>query len=129
MSISEKIWGGASKVYTRKRDAYNKLVDSADPKKFSRQIDAFHTAAAIGIRIGEIELFEEEREELVNVYSIDPDGILWAVISSKHSNASGAERFEKLMNYADFGIQRLCDEFTVYGNIQVAIDAIFKVKP
>ena len=102
---------------------------SEDPKKFARQIDAFHTAAAIGIRVGATDLFGEDREELVNVYSIDPDGILWAIISSKHSDASGAERFEKLMNYADNEIQRLLDEFTIYGNIQVAVDAIINIRP
>ena len=130
MIASEKIWGGASKVYTTKRGAYNKLVDSDNPKKFSRQIDAFHTAVAIGIRAETSDLtgYHEDHEELVNVYSIDPDGVLWALISSQQYEASGAERFEKLMNYADYGIQRLSEEFDIYGNIQVAIDAILNKK-
>lgn len=130
MTISEKIWGGASKVYTTKRDAYNKLVASDNSNKFSRQIDAFHTAVAIGIRVGTTisTEYSENREELVNVYSIDPDGILWALISSLHYEASGDERFKKLMNYADCGIQRLAEEFDIYGNIQSAIDAILKKK-
>ena len=130
MAVSEKNWGGASKVYTTKRDAYNKLVDANNSNKFSRQIDAFHAAAAIGIRLGipKSTEYSESREELVNVYSIDPDGILWALISSLHYEASGDERFKKLMNYADYGIEKLAKEFGVYSNIQSAIDSILKKK-
>lgn len=130
MAVSEKNWGGASKVYTTKRDAYNKLVDSDNPNKFSRQIDAFHAAVAIGIQLGipKSTDYSENREELINVYSIDPDGILWALISSLHYEASGDERFKKLMNYADYGIERLAEEVSVYGNIQIAIDSILKKK-
>ena len=130
MAPSEKIWGGANKIYTTKRDAYNKLVDSDNSNKFSRQIDAFHTAVAIGVRAGIINPTEynENRVELVNLYSIDPEGILWALISSLHKEASGDERYKKLMNYADYGIQRLSEEFDIYGNIQSAIDAILKKK-
>lgn len=129
-TVTEKNWGGASKVYTTRRDAYNKVVDSENSSKFSRQVDAFHAAAAIGIRLGNLSSNEsnENREELLNVYSIDPDGILWATISSLHHAASGDERFKKLMQYADNGIERLADEFGVYGNIQSAIDAILKTK-
>jgi hypothetical protein len=130
MAASEKNWGGANKLYTTKRDAYNKIVDAENPNKFSRQIDAFHAAAAIGIRLGisnSIE-YSESREELANMYSIDPDGILWATISSLHLKASGDERFKTLMYYADYGVERLAEEFDVYGNIQSAIDAIFKKK-
>ena len=128
MTTSEKNWGGANKIYTTKRDAYNKIVDSDNSNKFSRQIDAFHAAVAIGIRSGLAGSTEynENREELANMYSIDPEGILWALISSLHFEASGDERFKKLMNYADYGIQRLAEEFDVYGNIQSAIDAILK---
>jgi len=128
MNTSEKNWGGANKIYTTKRDAYNKIVDSDNSNKFSRQIDAFHAAVAIGIRAGVADSTEysENREELANMYSIDPEGILWALISSLHFEASGDERFKKLMNYADYGIQRLAEEFDVYGNIQSAIDAILK---
>ncbi len=130
MAASEKIWGGASKIYTTKRGAYNKIVDSDNSNKFSRQIDAFHTAVAVAIRIGITNSTEynENREELANMYSIDPDGILWALISSLHYEASGDERFKQLMNYADYGIQRLSEEFDIYGNIQSAIDAILKKK-
>jgi hypothetical protein len=128
MSPSEKIWGGASKVYTTKYDAYKRIVDTDDPHKFARQIDAFHTAAAIGIRLRTIVSPDtaKHREELVNVYSIDPDGVLWAVITALHPEASGAERFDKLMGYADFGIQCLDEEYTIFGNIQASIDSILK---
>jgi len=128
MTASEKNWGGANKIYTTKRDAYDKIVDSDNSNKFSRQIDAFHAAVAIGIRLGVSDSTEygENREELANMYSIDPEGILWALISSLHFEASGDERFKNLMNYADHGIQRLAEEFDVYGNIQSAIDAILK---
>ena len=129
MSPSEKIWGGASKVYTTKYDAYKRIVDSNDPHKFARQIDAFHAAASIGIRLKTMPPSDttKHREELVNVYSIDPDGILWAAVSAQHPEASGAERFEKLMSYADFGIQQLDEEFTIFGNLQAAIDAILSL--
>ncbi len=130
MATSEKNWGGANKIYTTKRDAYNKIVDSDNSNKFSRQIDAFHAAVAIGIRTGLAASTEygENREELANMYSIDQEGILWALISSLHYDASGDERFKKLMNYADYGIERLAEEFDVYGNIQSAIDAILRKK-
>lgn len=126
MSASEKIWGGASKVHTTMYDAYKRIVDSEDPHKFARQVDAFHTGVAIGIRLNRMNSTEssKHREELVNVYSIDQDGVLWAVISALHPEASGAERFEKLMNYADFGIQKLDEEFKIFGNLQIAIDTI-----
>jgi hypothetical protein len=126
MSPSDKLWGGASKVYTTEYVAYKRIVDSDDPHKFARQIDAFHAAASIGIRLKTIPSPDttKHREELVNVYSIDPDDVLWAAVSALHPEASGAERFEKLMNYADFGIQRLDEEFTIFGNLQAAIDAI-----
>lgn len=129
-TVTEKNWGGASKVHTTKRDAYNKVVDSENSNKFSRQVDAFHAAVAIGVRLGNLSSNEnsENREELLNVYSIDPDGILWAIISSLHHEASGDERFKKLMQYADNGIERLAEEFDVYGNIQSAVDAILKKK-
>jgi plasmid maintenance system killer protein len=130
-TTTEKNWGGANKIYTTKRDAYNKIVDAENSNKFSRQIDAFHAAAAVGIRLrtpSSVE-YSENREELANMYSIDPDGILWAVISSLHHEASGDERFKKLMYYADYGAEKLAEEFDVYGNIQSAIDAILKKKP
>ena len=32
------------------------------------------------------------------------------------------------MSYADYGIEKLAEEFSVYGNIQSAIDSILKEK-
>lgn len=125
MSPTDK-WGGASKVSTFRYDAYKRIVDSADPHKFARIIDAFHAAVALGVRLNAMAVYDdqERREELVNVYSIDPDGVLWTIVSALHPDASGAERFNKLMSYADFGIRRLDEEFKVFRNLQVAIDSI-----
>lgn len=125
MSLTEKVWGGASKVYTFKYETYKRLVDPADPHKFSRNVDAFHAAVAVGIRLKVTALSEGKgREELLNMYSVDQDEVLWAVISALHPEASGTERFEKLMGYADFGIERLEEEFKIFGNLQIAIDTI-----
>jgi hypothetical protein len=127
MSPFEKPWGSASKVYTTKYDIYKRLVDTDNPHKFARQIDAFHTAVAIGIRLKKtVEPLgsKKSREELVNVYSIDPDGILWAAISALHPDSSGSERYELLMNYADYGIERLDEAFNIYGNLQTSIETI-----
>jgi hypothetical protein len=126
MSGAERTWGGASKVYTTRYETYKRITDSENPHKFSRLIDAFHAAAAVGIRLRAVPDTggTEKREELVNVYSIDPDGVLWAVMSAIHPEASGAERFEKLMIYADQGIERLEEGFTIYGNLQMALDAL-----
>ena len=126
MSPSDKEWGGASKVYTAEYAAYKRIVDPDDPHKFSRQIDAFHAAASIGIRLNATPVIDpsKHREELVNVYSIDTDGILWATISALFPDASGAERFEKLMSYADYGIQQIDEKFIIFGNLQAVMDSV-----
>lgn len=67
MNPVERVWGGASKVYTFKYEIYKRLVDSADPHKFTRNVDAFHAAAAIGIRLNITANTDEKdrREELL----------------------------------------------------------------
>lgn len=127
MNPPEAIWGGANKVYTFQRDAYNRLVDTKNPHKFSRLIDAFHSAAAVGIRLDGISNNNDgaHREELVNVYSIDPKGIFWTILSARFPELTGLDRFEKLQSYADYGILRLDEEISIFGNIQSALDAIF----
>jgi hypothetical protein len=128
MNRHDRLWGGAIKVYTTAREAYSALVDADDPRKFGRNVDAFHVAAAIGIRLGTTLPggTGERREELLNVYTIDPDGILWTILSARHPEASGNERFEKLMDYADRGIRQLKDDFALFGNLQSTLDAILK---
>lgn len=126
MNSTEKRWGGASKVYTFRDESYNRLVDPKKTDKFTRKTDAFHVAAAIGIRLNKTAIIEERdhRVELTNIYSIDPDDVLWTVISAMYPDDSESERFEKLKSFADFGIEMLEKEFSTFGNLQSSIESI-----
>lgn len=127
--IFERAWGNASKVYTAERTSYNRIVDSQDPHKFSRMVDAFHASAALGLRLNLSSPQEgRQKDELLNVYSIDPEQIFWALLSAMNMEASGAQRFEILMAYADSGVRKIAEEFEIYGDVQAALDAILGEK-
>ena len=124
MSFADRPWGGASKVSTSQRASFDRLADTDNPHKFDRLFDVFHTAAALGICLHGRAEPGGKREELMNVYSMDPDGVLWAVMSGRYPEASSQERFELLMAHADWGVQRLAEEYEVFGGLQEAIDSI-----
>lgn len=125
MSELERTWGGAAKIYTRKRKFYDELTDPKNPIKLPRLMDTFHVAAAIGLRLDQAdESTEASREELINVYTIDPDSVLWLLMSAREPEASGQERFEKLVAYAEYGVERLAEEFRAFGSIQSALDRL-----
>lgn len=125
MTQFERPWGGAAKIYTKKRRLYDELTDPKNPKKLPRLVDTFHVAAALGIRLGRLDsLAEGPRQELINVYSVDNDGVFWLLMSSLYPEASGQERFEKLMAHADYGVERLAEEWHAFGSIQSALDRL-----
>ena len=125
MSQLERPWGGTAKIYTKKRRLFDELTDPKNPKKLPRLMDTFHVAAALGIRLGRADLLAEgPREELINVYTVDSEGVLWLLMSSLYPDASGQERFEKLVAHAEYGVERLAEEYRTFGSIQSALDRL-----
>jgi len=102
-------WGGATKVYTASRAKYDGVVNEV-PELFPRIVDAFHMAAAVGIARGQRKEFERQTPEIANMYSVDPAQVLSAVITELHPEASATDRYQLLLEYAEFGIGVIHEE-------------------
>lgn len=99
-------FGGAAKVYASKatKRYYNYFVD--DLKAFPSMTDLFHLCASIGMR-QEKRTPIEEKDELINVYSIDKDDIFETLLESMLPGESGETRLQVLQEYAETGIRYL----------------------
>jgi len=102
-------WGGAAKVYTASREMYEQ-VTQACPEVFSRMVDAFHMAVAIGIKEGKSKTFKREGPEILNMYSVDPDDVLGPLLCELFPDKSATERYESLLELAEYGIERIHQE-------------------
>jgi hypothetical protein len=109
------MWGGAAKVYTGSRHMYE-AVQRQCPELFPRILDAFHLAAAIGISAIDIpeqhgrKPFQRETPEILNMYSVDPDEVLGPLLVALFPDTSGNERYNMLMEFAEYGIERIYQE-------------------
>ena len=99
-------FGGAAKLYASKttKPHYNFFVD--DLKIFPSMVDLFHLCAAIGIRQDKRTPITE-RDELLNVYSIDKEDIFEALLEFRMPGEPGETRLQALQEYAETGIQYL----------------------
>jgi hypothetical protein len=102
-------WGGAAKVYTGSRHMYE-AVQKQCPELFPRILDAFHLAAAIGISEGGRKPFQRDTPEILNMYSVDPDEVLGPLLVALFPDTSGNERYNMLMEFAEYGIERIYQE-------------------
>lgn len=107
--MSAGAWGGAAKIYSGSRDKYPTVVNEV-PELFPRIIDVFHMAAAVGIVRGQLQPFERQTPEIGNMYSADPAQVLSALIAELHPEASAADRYQLLLEYAEYGIQVIHEE-------------------
>lgn len=98
-------WGGGRKVYTNSKEKYDTLHErhTAD---FPTLSSLFHLAASIGLREGQTQTLVAPREELVNVYSIN-SVLFEPLIAALHPDLQQQQRLERLMEYAEYGINRL----------------------
>jgi hypothetical protein len=104
-------WGGATKVYTASRNMYETVVAECD-ELFPRMLDAFHLAAAIGIAEGKRKTFSRQGPEIFNMYSVDPEGVLEPLLMSLYPDASATDRYQMLLEFAEYGIEIIFDEVT-----------------
>lgn len=102
-------WGGATKVYTASRQKYD-TVHNECPELFPRMLDAFHMAAAIGIKEGKRKPFERQTPEILNMYSVDPDEVIGPLIAFLYPDASATDRYTMLLEFAEFGIEKIHEE-------------------
>ena len=100
-------WGGAKKVYTSSKQKYDQLHERFQDD-FPTLSSLFHLAASIGIKHGQSNQLAI-RDELTNVYSIDSD-LFEPIIAVLHPDLQHHERLEKLMEYAEYGINALWDD-------------------
>lgn len=104
-------WGGATKVYTASRNMYETVVAECG-ELFPRMLDAFHLAAAIGIVEEKKKAFSRQGPEIFNMYSVDPEEILEPLLMSIYPNASATDRYQMLLEFAEYGIEVIFDEVT-----------------
>ena len=97
-------WGGSKKIYTSSKGKYDRLHERF-PEDFPTLSNLFQLAAAIGMKEGEVARLKQ-RDELINVYSIDSD-LLEPLIAMLHPNLQDHERLERLMEHAEYGINLL----------------------
>lgn len=102
-------WGGAAKVYTGSREMYE-TVQRRCPELFPRILDAFHLAVAIGIIDERRKPFQRTGPEILNMYSVDPDDVFAPLLMALFPEASGNERYNMLMEFAEYGIERIYQE-------------------
>lgn len=120
--MSSVYWGGATKVYTASRDKYEALTDSESgvPEAFPRFVDVFNFAAALGIARGQRQPFSKDGPEILNMYSVDAEGVLGPLLMALHPNAPSQERYHMLLEYAEWGVNILWNEWKATGTVDPA---------
>ena len=112
--MSSGEWGNASKVYTASREKYDRIT-AESPDIFPRIIDVFHMAAAVGLALGQRQAFERQTPEIANMYSVDGEQVLAAVITAQHPEASADVRYKLLLEYAEYGVAVIDEEVQATG--------------
>jgi hypothetical protein len=69
--------------------------------------DVWRLGAALGISLGKTSSDEMEMDTFQNINSLDPEGILAAVMMGLYPNSDPKERFSLLVAYAEWGINEI----------------------
>jgi len=69
--------------------------------------DVWRLGAALGISYGQTSTDEKEMDTFQNINSLDPEGILAAVIVGLYPNSEPKERLSLLVAYAEWGINEI----------------------
>lgn len=69
--------------------------------------DVWRLGAALGIALGKTSKEEREMDTFQNINSLDPEGILDAVMMGLCPNSTPKERLSLLVAYAEWGINEL----------------------
>lgn len=106
-------WGEKPKVYTSRERYYDELLQKY-PNYFPEKAKLFEICAAIGIRDNK-KINLTEKQELINTYSIDREGILREIMEILYPELTPEQRLEELEKYAEYGINKLHEEVIKYG--------------
>jgi hypothetical protein len=69
--------------------------------------DVWRLGAALGISLGQTLSDETEMDTFQNINSLDPEGILAAVMMGLYPNSEPKERLSLLVAYAEWGINEI----------------------
>ncbi len=69
--------------------------------------DIWRLGAALGISLGQTSTNGTEMETFQNINSLDPDGIMAAVMVGIHPNSEPKDRLSLLVAYAEWGINEI----------------------
>jgi hypothetical protein len=105
---------GAPKVFVSNNARKIYEFFCSTEKIFPQLVDLFQVSAAIGIHQKKRKKLED-RDELVNTYSIDQDEVFESLIKELHPEADGKERLNILQEYAEAGIFYLKDYYDKHG--------------
>ena len=112
------VWSGKKpKIYTSSKEKYDFLVK--EYKQYFPSISIlFQIAAAIGIILDKKENLSK-KQELINTYSIDKDGVLELLMKIKYPNLTSEQRLEELEKYAEAGIKIIYEDVTTTGKFDL----------
>ncbi len=119
--MTERRWGGASKYFCdeQSRALYDRLT-TAKPTNvlFPEYVVLFVCAAALGISEGKRVGVNKCKPELGNMYTVDnldEDGVLHTILCHLYPDATEDERYEALLEHAEYGVRKIDEEATKLG--------------
>lgn len=110
-------WGGEKKVYVSYPELFQEIYKDSEIKYELK--DLLHIAVGVGLNSGKERQQQTHKKEIINVYSIENDGVIETLLEILHPDKSGEELLQIFQEYADLGIQIIHEEYKKLGYFDV----------
>jgi len=97
---------GDKRTFSASKRAKKQMKELVSKGLFHQQRDVWRLGAALGIATKQIET-KGKRETFENINSLDPDGVLAAIMIGMYPDMSPEERGKKIVDYAEWGINEI----------------------